>query len=197
MDIAVDLSIVICTYNGAERLPDVLEALKVQNYPPALRWEVIVVDNNSQDATAEVVPAFQTSWPKEVPLRSAFELRQGAGFARHQGVRVAQGELVGFLDDDNIPAPDWVAAAWEFGQAHPQAGSYGSRIQGDFEVEPPPHFERIQAFLALTERGDHPRIYEPSQKILPPSAGLVVRRQAWLDHVPEDQVLSGRRGTPC
>jgi hypothetical protein len=43
---------------------------------------------------------------------------------------------VGFLDDDNIPAPNWVAAAYAFAQEHPAAGAYGSRIHGDFEVTP-------------------------------------------------------------
>ncbi|TVQ15505.1 MAG: glycosyltransferase family 2 protein [Leptolyngbya sp. DLM2.Bin27] len=186
----LDLSVVVCTYNGEHRLPKVLDCLLAQLGANHLAWEVIVVDNNSTDDTAQVVAAYQQRWPRDIPLRYAFEARQGVGYARQQAIHLARSPLVGFLDDDNHPALGWVAAAYRFGQAHPQAGAYGSRIQGDFETAPPPHFERIGAMLALTERGPKPLLYSPKQKILPPAAGLVVRRQAWLDSVPEQLSLA-------
>ncbi|HEY9735778.1 MAG TPA: hormogonium polysaccharide biosynthesis glycosyltransferase HpsE [Trichocoleus sp.] len=189
-----DFSIAICTYNGEKRLPDVLECLLQQVHVENLAWEVIVVDNNSTDGTAAVVEDYRARWPQQVPLRYAFEAQQGAGYARHHAVAISQSPLIGFLDDDNLPAPDWIQQAADFAQHHPQAGAFGSRIRGLFEGTPPPHFERIAAFLALTDRGSEPLLYKPSQKILPPSAGLVVRRQAWLDHVPTQMVLSGRTG---
>lgn len=55
----VDFTVAIPTYNGAQRLPDVLEALKLQTGTESFIWEVLVVDNNSQDTTAEVVKAYQ------------------------------------------------------------------------------------------------------------------------------------------
>lgn len=190
--VSFDFSVAICTYNGEKRLPDVLECLLQQTHIDGLNWEVIVVDNNSTDGTASVVDAFRAKWPEQVPLRYAFEAKQGASFARHHAVKIARSPLIGFLDDDNLPSPVWIEQAYQFGQAHPQAGAYGSRIWGQFESNPPPDFERISAFLALTDRGPDPLLYKPSQKILPPSAGLVTRRQVWLDHVPAQPVLSGR-----
>lgn len=187
----LDFSIAICTYNGERRLPDVLECLLRQVQIEQLAWEVIVVDNNSSDDTAAVVAGYRARWPQNVPLRYAFEPQQGAGHARQHAVAIAHSPLIGFLDDDNLPAPDWIAQAVAFAQAHPQVGAFGSRIRGLFEGTPPPHFERIGAFLALTDRGAAPLPYRPSQKVLPPSAGLVVRRSAWLKHVPTRQVLSG------
>ncbi len=190
----LDFSIVICTYNGEHRLPDVLNCLMAQSGVKRLAWEVIVVDNNSTDGTAQVVETFRQQWPRDVPLRYAVESRQGAGYARQHGIQIARSPLVGFLDDDNHPSLGWVTAAYQFGQAHPQAGAYGSRIQGDFEVAPPPNFDRIGAMLALTERGSEPLLYTPRNKILPPSAGLVVRRQAWLTSVPESLSLADAIG---
>lgn len=190
----LNFSVVICTYNGETRLPDVLKCLMAQLGADGLAWEVIVVDNNSTDGTAQVVETFRQRWPQTVPLRYAFEPRQGAGYARQHAIHIARSPLVGFLDDDNNPSLVWVAAAHRFGQAHPQAGAYGSRIRGDFEINPPPNFERIGAMLALTERGDKSRIYDPKHKILPPSAGLVVRRQAWLTSVPEHLSLADKIG---
>lgn len=205
----VDLTIAIPTYNGARRLPEVLDRLRmacpdassVTSHSGQMReespshnfsWEVIVVDNNSTDDTASVVQAYQASWPQPFPLRYCFEPQQGAAFARRRAFQEAKGALVGFLDDDNIPAPDWVAAAYAFAQEHPKAGAYGSRIRGDFEVTPPENFHRLTPFLAITERGSEPQRYEPQKKVLPPSAGLVVRKQAWLESVPAQLVLSGR-----
>ncbi|MBE9157598.1 glycosyltransferase family 2 protein [Nodosilinea sp. LEGE 06152] len=191
---ALDLAVVICTYNGERRLPQVLDCLLAQLGTEHLAWEVIVVDNNSTDGTAQVVKTYQQQWPQDVPLRYAFEPRQGAGYARQHAIEIARSPLVGFLDDDNHPALGWVVAAHRFGQAHPQAGAFGSRIRGDFEIPPPPNFDRIGAMLALTERGSEPLIYDPQQKILPPAAGLVVRRQAWLASVPEQLTLADAIG---
>lgn len=191
----LDLSVVICTYNGEQRLPEVLKGLLWQMATQHLAWEVIVVDNNSTDGTAALVASFQQQWPRHIPLRYTFEPQQGVSFARQQAIQIARSPLVGFLDDDNVPGPLWVAMAHRFGQNHPQAGAYGSRIRGDFETSPPPHFERIAALLALTERGSKPLIYHPNQKVLPPGAGLVVRRQAWLDAVPPVLSLAGKIGS--
>ncbi|NJL87630.1 MAG: glycosyltransferase family 2 protein [Leptolyngbyaceae cyanobacterium SM1_1_3] len=190
--VQLDFTVAICTYNGEQRLPDVLENLCWQLNTHTIQWEVIVVDNNSSDGTAQVVKDFQARWPDHSTLRYAFEGRQGAGFARHKAVQIARSPLVGFLDDDNLPTMTWVVAAYRFGCEHTEAGVYGSRIYGDFEITPPENFERISGFLAITDRGHEPRRYPPQKKVLPPGAGMVVRRQAWLDNVPTEQVLAGR-----
>ncbi|NET04417.1 MAG: glycosyltransferase family 2 protein [Merismopedia sp. SIO2A8] len=195
-----DLTVAIPTYNGEKRLPEVLERLQscwqqamlVASPSEQFSWEVIVVDNNSTDNTADLVKTYQKSWPQQCPLRYCFEPRQGAAFARHRAFTEARGKLVGFLDDDNLPAADWVRAAYVFAQEHPCAGAYGSQIHGLFEVTPPDNFERIAPFLAITERGYQPLYYQPNRKLLPPSAGLVVRKQAWLESVPNQQILTGR-----
>jgi glycosyltransferase involved in cell wall biosynthesis len=179
----VNFTIAIPTYNGADRLPTVLQRLKDQVNPDAISWEVRVIDNNSQDETAAVVQRFQADFP--CPLYYCFEPRQGVGYARQQALQTAQGEWVGFLDDDNWPDSDWMTAAWRFAQQHPSVGAIASRVRADYEQEPPTQFRRIQGFLAITDRGSQPRLYEPQRKLLPPGAGLVVRRSVWLAHVPK------------
>lgn len=189
---SVDLTVAIPTYNGETRLPEVLDRLRSQLNTAAFSWEIIVVDNNSTDNTAKVVQAYQENWPQAYPLRYCFEREQGAAFARRRAIVEARGELIGFLDDDNLPAPGWVAAAYAFGQEHPTAGAYASQIHGAFEVTPPENFKKILPFLAINERGEVPLLYQPSSNLLPPSAGLVVRKQAWLENVPNQTILTGR-----
>lgn len=194
---SIDFTVAIPTYNGEQRLPEVLEKLRECGWEsdrllPNLTWEIIIVDNNSSDRTAEVVQTFQTHWLPKYPLKYYFEPQQGAAFARRRAIQAAQGELIGFLDDDNLPAADWIIAAFLFAQDRPQVGAFGSQIHPLYETPPPENFERIAPFLAITERGSLPLKYQPSQKLLPPSAGLVVRRNAWLNSVPPNPILTGR-----
>ncbi|MEM6423721.1 MAG: hormogonium polysaccharide biosynthesis glycosyltransferase HpsE [Cyanobacteria bacterium P01_C01_bin.73] len=190
----IDFSVVICTYNGANRVPNVLRHLQQQVDLDGLVWEILVVDNNSTDHLIDVVGSFCQEWEGKLTLRYLSEPRQGAAYARQRAIRSAHGKLIGFLDDDNIPAPNWIAAAYRFGQAHPEVGAYGSRVYGQFEVAPPQEFQHLLPFFALTQRGDVPLRYERRRKVLPPGAGLVVRRQAWLDHVPQECILAGPMG---
>lgn len=190
----LDLSVLIPTYNRAERLPALLQRLQAQRVPEGLAWEVLVVDNNSTDDTADRVQQLQSAWSVSAPLRYCFEGQQGLAYARQCGVQAAQGALIGFLDDDNLPEPTWVAAAVAFAQAHPTAGAFASRIRGQFEVPPPEALAPVLFYLALNDRGDQPVRYEPRQNGMPPAAGLVVRRDAWLQSVPSRLFLVGRIG---
>ncbi|MFN6485478.1 MULTISPECIES: hormogonium polysaccharide biosynthesis glycosyltransferase HpsE [unclassified Nostoc] len=192
MTTSTDFTVAICTYNGEKRLPEVLELLRTQVNIQSLRWEVIVIDNNSTDNTAKIVQEYQANWSATNRLIYCFEPQQGAAFARKRAIHESHAELIGFLDDDNLPALDWVAAAYAFAQEYPKAGAYGSQIHPNFEVKPPENFHRIAPFLAITERGSQPLLYEPRKKLLPPSAGVVVRKQAWLESVPVACVLTGR-----
>ena len=189
---SLDFTVIIPTYNGASCLPRVLDRLRKQTDTQKIVWEIIVVDNNSTDETAAVVREYQNNWQRPYALKYCLETEQGAAFARKRGVKEALASLIGFLDDDNVPELDWVKAAYQFSQEHPNAGAYGSQIHGDYEIEPPPNFKRIEPFLAITERGADPLLYNPKLKLLPPSAGLVVRKEAWLQSIPSHCILSGR-----
>lgn len=190
----LDFTVAIATYNGENRLPQVLEKLQTQTGIEHLTWEIIIVDNNSTDSTAKLVQEYQANWRNKITLRYIFEPEQGLAFARARCVKEASSELVGFLDDDNLPAINWVIAAYKFAQEHPDSGAFASQIHGLFEVEPTEDIKQIIFYLAINERGSQPLLYEPSKKGVPPGAGLVVRRQIWLDCVPNRLFLIGRVG---
>lgn len=186
----IDLTVAIPTYNGGDRLPAVLQQLLAQVDTASLTWEVIVADNNSRDNTAAVVRQYQQQWPQNTPLRYVFAAQQGAAFARQRAVALARGRIVAFLDDDNVPAADWVSNVHRFAVAHPDVGAFGSQIHGDLETPLPKELKHFACFLAIVERGSKPRLYEPEKKILPPGAGLAVLRSAWLEHVPKNLFLN-------
>jgi GT2 family glycosyltransferase len=186
-----DFTVVICTYNGEQRLPAVLERLRLQQNTQSFSWDILVVDNNSSDRTSQVVRQYQASWSGPAPLYYCFEPRQGLAFARRCAVQETRSPLIGFLDDDNLPEANWVYAAYQFGQEHPEAGAYGSRIHGLYEIEPPQNFKRIACYLAIVDRGNTPHPYPVKRGVLPPGAGMVIRRQLWLRYVPPVPKLSG------
>lgn len=192
MTITVNLTVAIPTYNGENRLPKVLDKLKEQINRENINWEIIIIDNNSTDGTAKLVEKYQKNWLQDVPLKYYFEPEQGISFARQRAMNEANGELVGFIDDDNPPFANWVNSACKFAQQHPQAGAFSSRIHGVFETNPPEELKAITFYLALVDRGSEPLLYEPTKKGLPPGAGLVVRRDVWQKYVPTKLLLIGR-----
>jgi len=191
---SIDFTVVIPTYNGETRLPKLIESLRSQTGLEHLSWEILVVDNNSSDHTAQIIKEYQATWQHTYPLRYCWETEQGSAFARQRGVREARGELIGFLDDDNLPEADWIQQAYSFAKEHPQGGAFSGQIHGDFAVEPPENFRKIQAFLAIREYGPQPKLFEPDKLRLPTAAALVVRKQAWEENIPTHQILKGRLG---
>jgi glycosyltransferase involved in cell wall biosynthesis len=188
----INFTVVICTYNGMNRLPQLFDRLISQQILRPFSWEILIVDNNSTDQTACIIQQFQSRYHSIVPIHYVFEPRQGIAYARKRGIQLAKGELIGFLDDDNLPHQDWVINAYNFYQSHPCVGAYGSHIEAQYAVNPPPHFERIACFLAIINRGENPFRYDQLERwLMPPGAGLVIRKTAWLNSVPSQLIFTG------
>jgi len=96
------VSVIIPVYNDAERLALCLVALAEQTYPRS-RFEVIVIDNGSDDPAA-VAAAVQPY--DNVTL--TVEPTPGSYVARNRGLTLIQGEVIAFTDADCIPAADWL-----------------------------------------------------------------------------------------
>ncbi len=190
----LDFTVAIPTYNGAEKLPLVLEKLRSQINTESISWEVIVVDNNSSDNTSKIVKDYQSRFSEFVSIKYLFEPQQGAAFARWKAIKEAKSAYIGFLDDDVLPDQNWVSVAYSFCQAHPQAGAVGGQIHGDFEVKPPPEYKRVYPFLSIREHGSKPHLFEPNKLRLPTTASLVVSKKAWNESVPTHPTLIGRVG---
>ena len=87
---------IICCYNSATRLPQTLKHLAEQQVPQDLNWEVIVVDNNSTDHTAEVAKDLWVQYGSPVNLKVVPEWNPGLSNARKKGVYEAKGEIIMF-----------------------------------------------------------------------------------------------------
>lgn len=98
------ISIIIPAYNEERHLARCLEAIAVQSVKP---YEVIVVDNNSTDATV----AIAKSYPFVRVVRAK---EQGVVFARNKGFDAARGNIIGRIDSDTVLTPEWVEFLTDF-----------------------------------------------------------------------------------
>ena len=95
---ATPFSVVIPVYNGADTLPECLQALRAQTLP-ADWYEIIVVDDGSTDGSAGVARGFG--------VRVISQPNAGPAAARNRGAAAAQGDILLFTDADCVPALDW------------------------------------------------------------------------------------------
>jgi len=91
------VSIVIPAHNAAATIRQCVKACLNQTFPEC---EVIVVDDGSTDATANVAHEF--------PVALIRQPKRGPAAARNAGARVAKGEVLAFTDSDCVPHPDWI-----------------------------------------------------------------------------------------
>jgi glycosyltransferase involved in cell wall biosynthesis len=101
-----DISVILPTYNRAASLKQTLESFARLSLPSDLKWELLVVDNNSTDGTREVIENFAKLG--SFPVRYVWEQRQGRSAALNAGIAIAQGDIIAFTDDDVILHPDWL-----------------------------------------------------------------------------------------
>ncbi len=107
------ISIVVTTYNRADRLENLLASIARMHPPVGVDWEVVLVDNNSTDATRDVVLRFAEG--AAFPVRYAFEGIQGIAYGRNRGVAEAAGDIIACVDDDCVVDESWLASiAGEF-----------------------------------------------------------------------------------
>jgi GT2 family glycosyltransferase len=91
------ISVVVCSYNGSGTIGDCCEGLSELEYPD---FEVIVVDDGSHDATADIARGYG--------FRVIRTANQGLSSARNVGLQAATGEIVAYIDDDARPDPHWL-----------------------------------------------------------------------------------------
>jgi glycosyltransferase involved in cell wall biosynthesis len=101
-------SVVIPVYNRKQILKKVLNSLFVQDFPDE-QFEIIVIDDGSTDGSGEMVMSMVDSMPEHKRhLRYCWQERKGPAVARNQGIRMARGRLVIFIDSDLIVCPEFV-----------------------------------------------------------------------------------------
>jgi glycosyltransferase involved in cell wall biosynthesis len=97
------ISVVMPAYNAATYIGEAIASVQAQTY---LHWELLVVDDGSTDSTAAVVVGFSRL---DARVRYVYQSNAKQGRARNNGIAHAQGELIAFLDADDIWLPHKLA----------------------------------------------------------------------------------------
>jgi hypothetical protein len=168
-----EISVIICTHNPREDyLPRVLNALRAQILPPS-DWELLLVDNASEKPLAGRI---DLSWhPNARYLR---EEKAGLTHARLRGIAESGGELLIFVDDDNVLKADYLETCLKISADYPQLGAWGGSCIPEFEVEPPAELRPWLAGLVIEKLSTSVWAKLPrGGEALPAGAGMVVRRK--------------------
>ena len=168
MSIMPPISLIICSCNRAPALNKALNAIDTHEMQ-AVGAELILVDNNSADATSEVMQRYRES--VQFPVIVVSEPEAGLGRARNRGLQHARGEVIAFTDDD----------------CYLQAG-YLYKASRIFDSD---HFQYCGGRILLYDRGDAMVAvdYRKDFKLIPPrsfipageiqGASMVVKREVF------------------
>lgn len=128
-------SFITCTYNRAENLKRTLESLCCQTFDPS-DYEIIIVDNNSSDNTAEVCLTYKEEYfdNKIVYLK---EFNQGLSFALNRGIKEAKGEFLIYIDDDETIGPKHLERLADYLQQYKDAVLIGTQVVPIYEGSEP------------------------------------------------------------
>jgi glycosyltransferase involved in cell wall biosynthesis len=170
-------SIIVCTHNRVDMLPNVIGRLRAQEYP-AEAFEIIVVDNGSTDHTAQVVEELIAD--SSIPVRYVAENRPGVTFARNRGAEMAHYPYLAYLDDDCSVEPDWLSQLVQGFDLDDAVVAVGGRIVLDWS-----HTERpawlgsgLEPWLAANSYlGSQPRLLDKKTQIM--ENNMALKREAW------------------
>lgn len=185
-------SVLICTYNRSGLLRETLESLRATQ--SSRTWNIVVVDNNSNDGTREVVETFAAAAP--VHVLYLFEARQGKSYALNTGLASSRGEIVVFTDDDVRVGPTWLDEACNALDHDPSIDYTGGPVRPLWEAEPPRWFDASRSdlwgTLAILDYGPASFVFEERQRV-PLGANMAVRR-ALMERIGGFHPELGRRG---
>lgn len=174
----MQLSVIICTHNPrSDYLLRVLDALKEQTLPKE-QWELLLIDNASNE---KLVNRWDLSWHPRGRIIREDEI--GLTPARLRGIQESSGDLLIFVDDDNVLAADYLSNAIRLAAKWPMLGAFGASISGEFETSPPDWIIPYLECLAIRELDrDYWCNLGGLSPALPCGAGLCVRRRVAINY---------------
>lgn len=170
----IHVSTIICAHNPRSKvLGRVLESLRAQSLPKE-QWEFLLVDNGSTEVLA---CQWDLSWhPNGRHIR---EDTLGLTPARLRGIEEARGQLLVFVDDDNVLAEDFLERAWRIAELHTHLGAFGAGVLApEYEIAPPPELAPHLRLLAVRHaRSPLWSNHLKDSDCIPWGAGLCVRKE--------------------
>jgi len=191
----LSLSVIICSHNPRpDYFQRCLAGLKDQSLARE-QWELILIDNASDRPLSE---NWDLGWHANGAIVTEPSL--GLSIARRHGMRVARAELLVFVDDDVVLAPDYLARVLEIAQSRPRLALWGSgHIEGEFEIPLPEKYKKYQSLLSVRIFDeDKIAVQYPAPDATPWGGGMCVRTSICRQHLVRNRTdklpLTGRKG---
>ncbi|MFZ4857092.1 MAG: glycosyltransferase [Desulfuromonadaceae bacterium] len=167
------ISVVICTYNPNEKtLTRALDSILAQDLNRK-EWELLLIDNNSS------APVRMLDSVTRRQVRVEFEGRQGLSAARHCGLMNSRGNILVYVDDDNVLEKDYLRNVKAI-FLNPDIGIVSGAIVPEYEKKPADWFLEFESMLAI-RRPASERPYLTNIPLFnehfPIGAGMAVRRK--------------------
>ncbi|MBI4623779.1 MAG: glycosyltransferase [Verrucomicrobia bacterium] len=184
------ISVILPTRNPHPgRLHRTLAGLAAQSLARA-HWELLIVDNGSEPALATVGEPLLSA----LGARLVTEPEPGLTSARLAGICAAGGDILVFVDDDNVLAATYLASVAERFAAAPALAAASGPVVPEWETPPPAWTREFHGLLALRDLGPEPRLARggpgtPWPDFAPVGAGLAIKRShalAYADAVARD-----------
>ena len=149
----MDVSIIICTYNGADKIIKTIQSILSQ--AATCTRELIVVDNASTDGVGELVEKYlRNNQIHNFSWKLIHEPTAGLIHARLAGMKAAASDIMLYCDDDNTLCATYVQAGFEIMQANPKIGVLGGLGIPEFESEKPDWFDTYYHSYAVGAQAD-------------------------------------------
>jgi len=169
------VSVIVCCYNSEKLLTPTIAHLLNQQIDGEFGYEIIVVDNNSSDSTAQTAARLLEASAPNINSSIIHEEKPGLAYARKAGINKAKYNYVIFCDDDNWLAPDYVARAFKIMEADNTLAAIGGKGDAVFETEKPGWFNIYEsAYATGSQEGN-------LKDNLLFGAGIVIRKQILSD----------------
>lgn len=200
---SIVISVIICTNNpNQDYLSRVISALQQQTFS-FQRWELILVNNRSDHPFYESI---DLKWHPNSFIISENQL--GLSHARLKGVSAAKGDLIIFVDDDNILEYTYLSRAYDFYNDNKQVGCFSGKSHPSFDINPPNWFKETGINLGCQDLGE--KLYISNYKeanfklfaypiFAPIGTGMVIQKAAFQKYADEvknskDRLSLGRKG---
>lgn len=186
------ISVIVCCYNCALRLPETIRHLAQQQTPDHLPWEIWIINNASTDNTAQVAISEWQKYPATgIEFNVVDELAPGLFNARRKGIECARYEYLLFCDDDNWLNPSYLATAFEIIDANPKIGALGGC--GEIVAEEPVAMDKA---LLGQLNANGPQHWAVTDHWVY-GAGMTIRKSIFMELTEQGwlQITAGRTGS--
>jgi glycosyltransferase involved in cell wall biosynthesis len=186
------ISAVVSTYNRAAYIIAALESLRNQTLNKE-EYEIIIVNNNCTDNTDELCRRFIEENKNNVNIVYVTEKNQGLSFSRNRGIKEAGSELITYLDDDAIAAPDYLELIVDFMDKRKDVDAVGGKIIPKYSSGKEPAWlsKYLWGLVGHVDYGEKPGSF-PVQKY-PSGSNMTIRKKV-LEELGMFNTELGRKG---